>query len=203
MTALLDPVLTLIINYGYPVVALCILCGYAGIPVPSDAIIMAAGSFTVDGTLNLFILIPVVIITSLIGDIIGYTIGNKCADWVIGTSRKRFKLSAKKLTHVTEFLDNWGGWSIFLTRWLLTPLAVPINLVAGISGYSFKKFILIALLGESLWAGIYIYLGYLFGANWEMLLDYLDGTPWILVLVMTGSTTLYIAYKMWRKNRSF
>ena len=203
MTALLDPLLTLIINYGYPVVALCILCGYAGIPVPSDAIIMAAGSFTVDGTLNLFILIPVVILTALFGDIIGYMIGNKCADWVIGTSRKWFKLSEKKLTRVTDFLAKWGVWSIFLTRWLLTPLAVPINLAAGISGYSFKKFILIALLGESLWAGIYIYLGYLFGANWEMLLDYLNSTPWILVLVIIGSTTLYIAYKMWRKNRSF
>ncbi len=203
MTALLDPLLTLVINYGYPVVALAILCGYAGIPVPSDAILMAAGSFTVDGSLNLFILIPLVIATALLGDMVGYFIGNKFAHWVVGNTQKHLRLSEKKLTNVTAFLSRWGLWSIFLTRWLLTPLAVPLNLAAGISGYPFKKFILIAFFGESLWAAIYIYLGYFFGANWETLLDYLDNAPWILVLLLVGILSLYLAYKIWRKNRSF
>jgi membrane protein DedA with SNARE-associated domain len=164
---------------------------------------MAAGSFTVDGTLNLFILIPLVIATALVGDMTGYLIGHKFAYWIKGNPTSRFRMSDQKLISVSGFLSRWGVWSIFLTRWLITPFAVPINLVAGISSYPFRKFMLVALLGESLWAGIYIYLGYLFGANWENLLDYLDKTPLILALLVIGGGSFYLAYRLWRKNRIY
>lgn len=203
MTQLLDPLLTLLLNYGYPVVALCVILGYTGIPIPSDAILLAAGSFTVDGTLNAFILFPLVVVTALLGDSFGYLIGNKFGHLVFNKPRSQFGLSQDKIGSVQHFLDRWGIWCIFLTRWLLTPLAVPVNLVAGLSKYSFKKFLLIAIMGESLWAGIYIYLGYLFGANWQTLTDYLDYTPTFLVLIVIGFGSLAIALRMWKKGKLF
>jgi membrane-associated protein len=203
MTQLLDPILTLILNYGYPIVALCVLCGYTGIPIPSDAILMAAGSFTVDGTLNVLILFPLVIITALLGDLIGYLIGWKLGYLLVNKFTRRFGLTEKKLSAVNNFLERWGIWCIFITRWLLTPLAVPVNLVSGISRYSLKKFLVVALIGESLWAGIYIYLGYLFGANWQTLTDYLDNVPLVLVLVLVGLGCLGIALRMWKKGKLF
>lgn len=203
MTQFLDPLLTLLLNYGYPVVALCVICGYAGIPIPSDAILLAAGSFTVDGSLNAWILFPLVVLTALIGDCLGFLVGSKFGHLILNKPDSKFGLSKDKLNSVQNFLDNWGVWCIFLTRWLLTPLAVPVNLVAGLSNYSFKKFLLIALFGESLWAGVYIYLGYLFGANWQTLTDYLDDAPTFLVLIVIGFGSLAIALRMWKKGKIF
>jgi membrane protein DedA with SNARE-associated domain len=203
MTALLDPLLTMLLNYGYPVVAFCVICGYAGIPIPSDAILLAAGSFTVDGTLNAYILFPLVVATALIGDTLGFVLGNKFGHLISKKTGSKYGLSLDKISSVQHFLDKWGIWCIFFTRWLLTPLAVPVNLVAGLSHYSFKKFLLIALLGESLWAGVYIYLGYLFGANWQMLTDYIDQAPTILVLIVIGFGSLAIALRMWKKGKIF
>ncbi len=203
MTQLLDPLLTLLLNYGYPVVAFCVLCGYIGIPIPSDAILLAAGSFTVDGTLNIFILVPLVIVTALIGDIAGFVLGNKFGHIVGGKFSSKVGFTKQKISSVSSFLSRWGIWCVFLTRWLLTPLAVPVNLAAGLSNYSFKKFFLASVVGESVWAGSYIYLGYVFGANWQLLTDYLDQTPLFLVLIVIGIGSLAIALRMWKKGRLF
>jgi membrane protein DedA with SNARE-associated domain len=203
MTQLLDPLLTLLLNYGYPVVAFCVICGYIGIPIPSDAILLAAGSFTVDGTLNIFILIPLVVVTALAGDLMGYILGNKFGHLAGGKWTSKIGFTKDKISSVSSFLAKWGIWCVFLTRWLLTPLAVPVNLAAGLSNYSFKKFVLASVIGESIWAGTYIYLGYIFGSNWQLLTDYIDQAPLFLVLIVIGIGSLAIALRMWKKGRLF
>ncbi len=120
-----------------------------------------------------------------------------------GKFTSRIGFTQSKIKSVNFFLEKWGIWCVFLTRWLLTPLAVPVNLAAGLSNYSFKKFLTVALIGESLWAGIYIYLGYLFGANWQLLTDYINDAPIFLVLIVIGFGSLAIAYRMWKKGKLF
>ena len=48
MTELLNILLTMLLNYGYPVVFMCILFAYLGLPIPTNAILLAAGAFSVD-----------------------------------------------------------------------------------------------------------------------------------------------------------
>lgn len=201
MSELLDPILTLILNYGYPIVAMCVLCSYIGIPIPTDAILLAAGSFSVDGTLNIFLLIPMVAFLAIIGDLFGYFLGKQFGYLIINKFTKKLGLTQSKLNSVEGFLGKWGMWAVFLTRWLLTPLGIPINIVAGISKFSIKKFLLIVVIGELIWSGLFIYLGFLFGANWISLFDYIEQAPTILVFITLGVISCVVGLKIWKAKR--
>ena len=50
-----------------------------------------------------------------------------------------------------ESFEKRGGVMIYLTRWLITPLAIPTNLIAGSSGYSFSKMLVFDVAGELTW----------------------------------------------------
>ncbi len=62
---------------------------------------------------------------------------------------------------------RWGSLAIPLTRFLLTSLGPPMNLIAGIERYAFGSFVSLCLLGQAVWVALYGGLGYLFADAWE------------------------------------
>lgn len=109
-------------------------------------------------------------------------------------------LTKNNLDKIESFLNKWGSWFIFLTRWLLTPLGIPVNFMAGIGKFPFKKFLFLVIAGELIWAFLYIYIGYLFGANWITILDYIYETPILLAVITVGIGSLLIGFRIWRKR---
>lgn len=49
----------------------------------------------------------------------------------------------------TRLFDHWGGWSVFLTRFLFTPAALPVNLLAGSTRYAWPRFMTAVLAGQN------------------------------------------------------
>jgi membrane protein DedA with SNARE-associated domain len=103
---------------------------------------------------------------------------------------------------VDVFLSRWGAACIFLTRWLITPLGIPVNVGAGINGYTFKKFVVWCFVGEFLWSFVYIYLGHILGTNWILIADYTTNAPSLLAYSIIGGGSLVISYKLWKKHRA-
>ncbi len=197
MTELLNILLTMLLNYGYPVVFMCIIFAYLGLPIPTNAILLAAGAFSVDGTLNIFILIPAVAFIAIIGDVLGYYLGHKFGYLLVNRFTSKIGITNESLKDVEVYLANWGRWSVFLTRWLITPIGIPINLVAGITHFSFRKFLAIVILGELLWSFIYLYTGYFFGSNWISIWNLISDAPQILALFVIGvSLLIYITKRL-------
>ena len=58
-------------------------------------------------------------------------------------------------------------WQSYLTRWLITTLAVPTDLVAGSGGYPYTRFLLFSVAGEITWLLLYGSMGYAFSDQWE------------------------------------
>ena len=85
-------------------------------------------------------------------------------------------LGEQRLDTIKARFGRWNLLSIFLTRWLLTPLALPVNVLAALGQCPLPTFVLASLVGELFWAAIYIGSGYVFGANWPAVADLLgDG----------------------------
>ena len=85
--------------------------------------------------------------------------------------------------------NRWGGMSIFWTRFLITGIAVPVNLLSGTSNFLFRRFILYDLVGKSIWIFGYGGLGYIFGSQWEVISDILSNLSGLalgLVLLAAG-----------------
>lgn len=199
MNELLTPLLTLVLVYGYPIIAAIVLVSYLSIPIPLGAILLAAGSLTSDGTLNYYLLILVISGTAIFGDIVGYFIAKRFGLAVLQKTILKKESGNKKMESMHKVLDQYGTWSIFISRWLLTPLALPLDLIAGVTKFSFKKFTGAVIIGEFLWATIYVTLGYEFGANWTQLVDYLNNLPDLLALLTVGGVLIYLGVRMKRK----
>jgi membrane protein DedA with SNARE-associated domain len=83
--------------------------------------------------------------------------------------------------------------AIFLTRFLITALAIPTNLIAGGSGYKFSRFMLYDVLGEFIWVFLYGGLGYLFGNQWELVNDFISNFGGVLLGVVILGAGIWFA----------
>jgi membrane protein DedA with SNARE-associated domain len=201
MNQFITPILTLVLLYGYPIIILEILLGYLGLPVPVDISLLAAGSFTADGTLNMYLLILIATITAIIGDVTQYIICRKYGMVLINKTFLKKGLTPSRVRKMEKFLQRWGAWCIFFTRWLFSPLGVPLNITAGLVNYSFRKFVITAAIGEFLWASIYVSVGHLFGSNWSTIVDYINNVPQLFVFLGSGVVFIYAAVRLWLTKR--
>lgn len=160
--------------HTYPVAALTVLIGAIGVPLPGSVIVLAAGSFSTDGDPSPGTLFAVILIAAVAGDVISYSLGRWGGHLMVGKAGARVGLTPERVAAAERRFERWGGLLVLVTRCLLTGLALPTNLVAGASGYPLVRFFGYAVLGESLWTGGYLGLGWLFGPSWVSLLDYTD-----------------------------
>lgn len=196
MEQLLNYILTNLLNYGYPIVFISVIIGAFGVPLPMSTVLLVSGSLTADNNLNIYVLIPLISVAATLGDILAYLLSKK---YGIPFTHK-FGISQAILKQGSLLLSRWGRWAIFTTRFALTPLAVPVNIIAGITEYSFKKFLLFALFGETLWASIYVSVGRVFGESWQDI-NYIEDAPQIITLLTVSIVLFFIAIHM-KKNEN-
>ena len=111
---------------------------------------------------------------------------------------KFFRIKTDDLTKLHNFLEKWGFGAVFITRWFLTPFGLPINILAGITKYSYSKFLLASFLGEILWVSIYVYLGYFFSNNLILLLQQTNYLSTSVLLISISTIFGYILYRKYK-----
>jgi membrane protein YqaA with SNARE-associated domain len=72
---LIDQLLSAFSLYGLPVLFGALLIGAVGIPMPATMMLLAAGSFVVQGDLNLWWVLALASVAAILGDNVGYCIG--------------------------------------------------------------------------------------------------------------------------------
>lgn len=200
MNQVLSELLTYLALYGYPIVAAIIAVGYTGVPVPSEAILLAGGALTDDGSLNFYFLGTMVTAVALAGDILAYCVGKKYGLIIIKKFGRLIRFDISKTQKTDHFLQKWGVGAIFITRWLITPLGIPLSLLSGITEYPFKRFLLAAFSGDLIWAFGYIYLGAVLGANWVSIYYILNNFFYFILLFLLGGIFLYLGTKMYHNR---
>ena len=193
MTDLTDTFLTGMLAYGAPALSAALLLGALGLPLPSAMFLLAAGAFVRQGVLDWSLTVPLALLATVAGDSGGYCLGRCGGPLVL----KRVENSAVWGRARATF-DRRGGVAILLTRFLLTPLATPINLIAGSSRYSFARFVFFDVLGELAWIALYGTLGYVFAESWELLNDLMGNISGLLVGVVVLGVGAYLASRYWR-----
>ena len=160
--------LTQVINYGAPLFALTLFLGAIGLPVGASLMVIAVGAFSQQGYFEWTTMAILGLIGAVLGDALSFGMGHYGKDWV----EKGF--GASPTWNNAQSYFNKRAWvAIFLTRFLVTALAIPTNLIAGSSGYKFQRFMLYDVLGETTWIILYGGLGYAFGSQWEVVYDFL------------------------------
>lgn len=193
MTDLTDTFLTGMLAYGPPALSLALLMGALGLPLPGTMFLLAAGAFARQEVLNWPLAAPLALLGVVLGDSGGYFLGRYGGPLVL----KRME-GAASWQRAQDTFDHRGGLAILLTRFLLTPLAVPTNLIAGSSQYAFWRFLAFDMMGELVWVTLYGGLGYLFADSWEALNALAGDLSGLLVGIVVLGVGGYLAYRHWQ-----
>ena len=192
-------------NLGYGTITLLMSVESSFIPFPSELIIPPAAYLASQGQLNIFLVIFFGIIGSLIGALINYylalylgrTIIYKIAD------HKFFKIlliNSKKIKKAEDFFLKYGRTSTFVGR-LVPVIRQLISLPAGFAKMDLKLFIFYTGLGSGLWVVVLSFLGYYFGHNQELFLQYYQEIS-IIFLVLAILIFIFRIYKSKKNHNS-
>ena len=118
--------------------------------LPGDSLLFAAGSIAaMDGhPLNIFVLIPLLIVAALLGDNTNYFIGSKLGIKVFDL---KWKLLKREYLEQTEaFYEKHGGYTLIMARFVpIVRTFAPF--AAGLGSMTYKKFIGYCIAGAVLW----------------------------------------------------
>jgi membrane protein DedA with SNARE-associated domain len=166
-----DALLTALLVYGYPVLFAAVLVGALGVPVPAGVLILAAGGLAADGELELPLVLGLALAAAVLGDLGSFALARALGHAALARHGWRVGLGPATLAAARRRAGAWTGRSVFLTRWLATPVALPTTVVAAVAGYPVRSFAAMSVAGEAIWVGGYGGAGYLLGGAWPALVD--------------------------------
>jgi membrane-associated protein len=193
-----DQVLAALSQYGSPVLFAAVMVAAIGVPLPVTLLLVVTGSLISQGVMNFWWAIGIASTGSILGDQIGYAIGR----W--GGTRLISKCIAllggrERLAQAEAKARRWGGWGVFFSRWLVSPLGPWINFASGIAEYSWFRFAVWDVLGEVLGVVIFIMLGRAFSDRILELDAVLGDFTWALVALVVA---LVLGWKIWTAVRN-
>ncbi|MBT3392907.1 MAG: DedA family protein [Elusimicrobiaceae bacterium] len=130
--------------------------------LPGDSLLFALGALAarVGSPIDLFVVIPLLIIAAILGNKVNYLIGR----WVgpkVFAQKKSIWFNKKYLEKTHNFYETYGGKTIILSRFIpIFRTFAPF--VAGIGKMTYLKFNTYNIVGAVLWVGLLTGLGYYF-----------------------------------------
>ena len=159
------------LNYqtlSYFLICLILFCetGLVVTPfLPGDSLLFAVGATIAKvGILNIYVMIPLMIVAVLLGDNVNYFMGKFIGNRLFESDNpllKRF-LKREYLTQTEAFYEKHGGKTVIMARFVpIVRTFAPF--VAGIGAMDYRKYIGYCIGGGILWVVSLTLLGYFFG----------------------------------------
>jgi membrane-associated protein len=191
-------------TYGYLVLGLGVLLENAGIPVPGETAVLAAGflcSSAGGARLHLGWVILLASAAAIVGDNVSFWVGRRFARPRIQRHQGFLWFHASTIQPAEKYFQRYGAWTVFFARFI-TGLRVVAALVAGTAGMAWPHFLLANAAGAASWATAISLLGYWFGRSWEAIHRWLGwGGLVVCVGIIVLITLVYIG-RRWRKAAS-
>jgi len=196
-----EQLLSFLLNYGVVALVPVLLASAVGIPLPGSLLLVAAGAFTTGGPLSLLPPLLGAIGATIAGNAIGYWIGERGGTAALTRWGQRFHINAGTIERADEFFARYGKFAVVLSRFPFSPLSALINIIAGAAKYSRRAFLIANLAGVSVWAAVYLGLGYAFAASWDVIADLLGGATQALTLALIVIVLLILIVRAIKNHR--
>jgi len=152
-------------SWTYAILFLIIFCetGLVVTPLlPGDSLLFAAGAVAaMEGNpINVYVLVPLMLLAAFIGDNTNYSIGR-----FLGTKvyEKNYRLIKRKYLEDTHaFYEKHGGKTLIIARFMpIIRTFAPF--VAGVGTMKYRRFLMFCVVGNILWVNLFSFAGYFFG----------------------------------------
>ncbi len=181
-----EQALALFARYGSPALFIIVAIAAAGLPLPVTLLLIITGSFVAQGTMNIETAIALAAVGSIVGDQLGYAVGR----WGSKALVARYKSllgGAEKLRQLEAKATKWGSAGIFFSRWLVSPLGPWINFASGAGAFSWLRFTIWDVLGETFGAVLFIELGRIFSDRVQEVGSVLGDLTWAIVGILAAA----------------
>ncbi|MBT9549304.1 MAG: DedA family protein [Hydrogenophaga sp.] len=176
MTDITGALLTALINHGQWLLGAVLFLAALGVPLPASVLLLAAGAFARQGVLDPLSAALTGSVAAVSGDLTSYALGRG-----LGTRLPDRWREGDTWRGAADMFGRWGVWAVLVTRFLLTPLALPVNLLAGSTRYPLARFLLPVVVGEIAWVLLFGGLGYAFAQSWERVSAWADDSAGLLL----------------------
>ena len=171
--------------------------------VPSEVVVPFAGFLVAQGRFDFWLMLAVITFGTLAGEIILFWLSAKVGRRFFIKYGKYFFVAKHDLEHVEQLFKKHGGKIVFWGR--IIPVArMLIAIPAGISHMKLGKFIFYTFLGMLPYNLVFLYLGYLFGGNRQLLAEtmekYFGRFDWYFGAIIIVLVVWYIFRHIKRKH---
>lgn len=126
---------------------------------PGDALLITVGLISISGALNIWILIPLLIVAAILGNLSNYIIGKYAGRRLVNVKSRIFQ---RYLDRTQVFYDKHGAKAVMYSRFFpIFRTYVPF--VAGVTRMNFLKFMQFNVLGGVIWVLIFTWGMYMLG----------------------------------------
>ena len=195
---MLDTLFTYFARYGYFVVFFGVMLENAGVPVPGETILLAAGFFAAQGHFHLWMVIAVAAFGAMLGDNAGYAVGHRVGRAALERYGRYILLTRKRLRKLDKFFARHGDKTILFARFV-TGVRVFAALFAGAARMPWRKFVVYNMAGAILWAVAITLLGFFFGQSWELLHRWIGRVGLIVGLAVLLVVLLLYVWRRWAR----
>jgi membrane protein DedA with SNARE-associated domain len=195
----LDPIVNagtdFISTTGLPAVFILMALESACLPVPSEAIMLFAGSSVAKGDLTMVGIVTAGVLGNLVGSWAAYAAGYYARLDLLEKNRL-IHLPPRYLKWADDWFNRYGDATVFFSR-MLPIIRTFISLPAGVAKMPFWRFTTLTLLGCIPWVLMLGLIGKAVGENWEEWRDHLHFLDYAVIVAGIG----LIAYLLLRRRR--
>ena len=148
--------------------------------LPGDALIFTIGLLAQEGSLNIYLVIPLLIFAAILGDNLNYYVGKRFGEHIMN-SEKDFFIKKKHLEKAKDFFDKNGKNSIIIARFVPV-IRTIVPFLCGSTKVKYSTFLSFSMIGAVLWVGVIGLLGYNLGKI-EWVKENLDLMIWGIIIL--------------------
>lgn len=189
-----------LITHGLAFVFGAVFLEQLGLPLPALPWLLAAGALSATGKFSPLLAIAATVFACVVADTFWFYLGRYRGSHVLGLLC-RISLEPDSCVRRTQnVFARYGLRGLLVAKFLpgLNTVAPPL---AGMSGISTARFLLVDAAGSLLYGGCFIGLGYFFSSQIAQIgaaIARIGGSAFSLLVAFVG---LYVAYKYWQRQR--
>lgn len=180
-----DRILEILSSLGLPGLFGGVFLEALGLPFPGSVLVALAGFLSRQGDFPILLAWVVALVAYLLGSLSAFLIGRHIGEPFIERYGRYFHLTPERFERAQQLLIKSAPGYIIGGRFLPTVGNIT-PYVAGVSGISWIKFILLDLIHAVLWLTTFLGVGAIFGRNWQKILE----GQWANWLILFGGALL-------------
>jgi len=193
--------LSIVVKYSYIGVYILMLLESVIFVIPSEVVMGLVGFLASQGFFNIYIAILIGALGNMTGSLILYYLSKVGRIYVLSIFDKNID---KKVDRAIDLFKRFDKWAVALAQFI-PGIRTLISVPAGLAGMNLVMFLTITYIGGALWYGILGYAGYMLGANWQVILEFVKAYTYLvlgaLALIVGILGAVYYSY-IYKKARA-